>query len=1312
LSSLKKVKHILLDGTGSTSDDGSADSCTPSPSVTSSSEERKDYVQHPGPITDGGLDSKSRSVPNINFDQSPLTDEYDPSYAWFSSETSALSERPIDEKQETALRNSELSEPSNTMDTDPCNDESKAHEESPDKIDADLSIFADYDSIQSFIEEGEKCEESEGSGSQRNESLSFEAPRILPETPLLGSSLITKPPFKPDAEILSGVSSSYVVLEKDDDKLTREKRSISTTSLGSFSAGLQNSLYRPPGVSADSIKLTPVTDSADGYMPTSRPTSDLDLSLPDIRRSASPTMPLGNDGVEDNHDKECSLQSPPIVTINSPQLPMIQGLGITQLDSPRHVSYARSNCGNPDGRAIDVYDWDRIIFSGTEMRNRSTSRLKSCSVIPYPTVRDGRIYSSGSYSSIKDLEPLTEDFFDQLIYRGLVTRHLATPSRFGQDGAGEIKDKIMDGLRGVKQARFATEEHKDKHKADHKDDKKPDEVALKVENNTLFLCFPEGYSKDPIVAEISLKVRPFLLGPDKSFFTFVFSGLPYCTKPAFFDFKVSTGGEEWSFDAGNHEQTGLFETIKVNEINRLNGRLHLTDDTPTERSIIMRIQKVPSHVELHDYKIQTRTIAVFSNTPDGVVGDFTLKVHFTEIESDATVAHNLVNLILVNGTDNVENISVTTGSSDQQEKFSIEGPVLKEGEELKDAVLLQVSRRPEDVTRDLKINFRKTQDNSGRFYVPLTELGSNANLLEQAFVVDDTAFEGMDVAPPQIIASNDWEIREVDGAKTTHRKAGLSKVHYPYVIIHEPVYPLLYTDATMVLEEYSDFTYIEKIKYEFEEHSSTVWESSDPRPLHIIQKFTIQGPLANDKKELLRINGGDFELEFATINGVPVKGLFMDHEELVIMSNGEDYSDKDALTFRIYWKDIKADYVEFKLPRIINTIIGRVVCKFQKDNVYITSRRVSGSSWWQVPFKNATATLSGLQSFRNDLYLGIALFPTIKQTREWDQRSRQIRSLEASLNNPSTENMTFEHPICETTSSLDGNQDFVSGARNYNNSAADTISIDEKFSVMASILDSSFDLVSVAPNRPPTAIPALIDEAVNDSGEADTNRLPKRPDSSCTPALSIRPDVVVSGDSNSSPISLDGALDDLGAGNGAIIGDWCRLMGAGPIEGNADFILTNSRGGMASLDTSQEDHPRVVRIQSRIARSFLFSVVFVVAVCIGCAYLLFPVQAGLVWQSSTRTLNSQNYRNWENLLLAAYADNTVTSFPILQMEDDGDYPWYTNGGAYQEEQELPKEEWEENMEGRIIIRTSFWDNYFFRFLGGFFERLKLKRRWR
>ncbi|KAI5810478.1 hypothetical protein BZA77DRAFT_391456, partial [Pyronema omphalodes] len=375
LSSLKKVKHILLDGTGGTSDEGSADSCTPSPSVTSSSEKRKDYVQYPGPITDEALDSKSRSVPNINFNQSPLTDECDPSYAWFSSETSAVSEDPTDEKQKTALRNSELSEPSNTIDTNLCHDESKAHEESPDKVDADLLIFADYDSIQSYIEEGERGEENEDCGSQRNESLSFEAPRMLPESPLLDSSVITKPPFKPDAEILSGVSSSCTVLEQDDDELTRGKKSISTISFESFSSELQNSHDRQPGSSVDSIKLTPVTDSA-------------------VRRPSSPIMPLGNDGVEDNRDKESRLKSPRISAINSPQLPMIQGLGITQLDSPRHVSYARSNCGNPDGKAIDVYDWDRIIYSGTEMKNRSSSRLKSCSVIPYPTVRDGRIYSS------------------------------------------------------------------------------------------------------------------------------------------------------------------------------------------------------------------------------------------------------------------------------------------------------------------------------------------------------------------------------------------------------------------------------------------------------------------------------------------------------------------------------------------------------------------------------------------------------------------------------------------------------------------------------------------------------------------------------------------------------------------------------------------------------------------------------------------------------------------------------------------------------------------------------------------------------
>ncbi|KAA8911023.1 hypothetical protein FN846DRAFT_1019833 [Sphaerosporella brunnea] len=745
--------------------------------------------------------------------------------------------------------------------------------------------------------------------------------------------------------------------------------------------------------------------------------------LDELDSSLCGGVKLGEDGMQDDTQEDFSPCLGPEYSW-LPGSPASLELGISpfELVGKRCISYRRASDGIMQKTTLDPEDWDEAIQCAQqlEVNDLPTKSRRDSNCVFTPMVdRKGRIFSSGSYQSIRGTSPLPKDMFDHLKLGS--HDHSDDPAvlrKFlphGHDGAGEFKEKYKGKLRSAKHVLIPEDRHEESTPGER-------HITISVEDNALFLCFPPHIRTDPVVVEILLKVRPLILGSDKQHHTFIFSGLPYCENPAFFDFKVNSDDEEWVFAAGEHEQTAAFEPLALDEPNRLRGQLYLKDQTATERSIIMRIQRVPSHVEIYDYKIRTKTSALFFWTPDGkVAAEFEIEVYFIDVDVVDKVSRNLVNLIFVNGTDNPKDITITT-SAGNHEKFSLEGPILKNGQELKSAALLQISRLVRDVRDPLTISFRKVQDCLPTyFHIPLVELGNPLNMLEQVVVIHEP-FLPLNLSFTPDLAF--WkQLNEEDGLPGSRKitRIDMEEIEYPRVYINslEPVS----STAVEILSKSKHLDFIDILRFEAEEHSPALWKPRNPMPLHLRMSFELQAP-RDEGEELLRVNQGYFQPEFVTINGIPAKMLFMDEDDLVVLNYGQVYRG-ETMKINAYWSAMQpitistvggGKMLELQLPRVLGCLVGRVVFKYQKENSQITSRAhnlnapVLESGPWSVPLTNGRATLSGLQTFSNRLYLHAPLAPS-----QWPPKSQAGSIVEdgASL----TEGVVFAY---DEPSSVDG----------------------------------------------------------------------------------------------------------------------------------------------------------------------------------------------------------------------------------------------------------------------------------------------------
>ncbi|KAI5859155.1 hypothetical protein BZA05DRAFT_432917 [Tricharina praecox] len=698
----------------------------------------------------------------------------------------------------------------------------------------------------------------------------------------------------------------------------------------------------------------------------------------------------------------------------------------------RCVSYTRTYDGVMQRVPLGAHEWDRIQKCAERIQRVETpvaTRDRAANVAFTPRVDSrGRIISSGSYNSIRSVSPLTAHLAQRLqhgdIDHSVDEEEMAELLPHGHDGPGEFRDKVRGKLRGVRHVMFSEDRHSESESEDK--NAEDDEITIAVEDNSLVVCFLQHVRPDPVVIEILLKVRPILLGQNKNYHTFIFSGLPYCRNPAFFDFRVDRDDEEWVFDAGDHDQTATFEPLVLDEPNRLRGQLHLRDATPTQRSIIMRAQRVPSHVEIYGHKIRSKTNALFSWTPDGhVVAEFEIKVYLIDVDVADNVARNMINLILVNGVDDPKEITVNSASG-RREKFSLEGPVMKDGEELQSARLLQVSRLVRDSRDSMTISFRKVQESFPcYFHIPLVETGSHRDILEQIVVIHEPRLPLTLAFTPDLSFWRDLgEEKDLLGSRKITRIVDSSAIEYPRVWVNslEPVC----STAIAVLGKFRNLGFVDKLTYQIEEHSPALWSARNPISLHLRMSFEIEGPVKNGA-ELSRVHRGLFQVEFITINGAPAKMAFMDEDELVILNHGHEY-ETVPMKFSVYWVSMQphttdtiggGKMLEFQLPRIHEKLVGRAVCKYPHGPAQITSRShlldtpPPDAGPWTVVFTNGKATLSGLQTFSSRMYLQIPA-----ESSRWPPKSR-AGSIIADADSLA-EGLVFRNSAHDEASSLDG----------------------------------------------------------------------------------------------------------------------------------------------------------------------------------------------------------------------------------------------------------------------------------------------------
>lgn len=494
-----------------------------------------------------------------------------------------------------------------------------------------------------------------------------------------------------------------------------------------------------------------------------------------------------------------------------------------------------------------------------------------------------------------------------------------------------------------------------------------------------------------------LKVPPITVGDENSSVQcFILAGLPKCPCGGNISFQISDRNDaKWSFDVS--KEGTVFKRTNEKEYNHLQGHMDLNSDLRVERSIVLRIKKTPPIAVLNDHKIKSKTEVRFDWKPNGTVTAlFMIEVSFHGMKAHPETTWNMINLILRNSAHHGDNPELTN-LLEEPEEFTVGGPVVQNGELLPDARLLQIIRPPEHVGDDLCITFQRSLDTMPvDLAIPVVEIGLTSDLLEQRVVIHHPTSPVKLLMRPGLRAWKNFILPD-SGKREMHRKltgADTANASLPEVIINlmEP----LKTGAVNTLDEYlycrgRNVRYIEKLKWQIEEHG--LWISSvNIIPLHVRMSFIftlVQPPIGMEDSELFRVAFGGFRPEFMTVDGQPAprKTLFIDGTDLIACYNPNDelFARKSSVKVDIFWiarnalpmRRINGErYVEFLLPLINNTIVGRVSAKYplSRAGTRIAARTMQSMAW-TVPFIDGRCTLSGKQTFTSRLHLQIPIDP-------------------------------------------------------------------------------------------------------------------------------------------------------------------------------------------------------------------------------------------------------------------------------------------------------------------------------------------------
>lgn len=578
--------------------------------------------------------------------------------------------------------------------------------------------------------------------------------------------------------------------------------------------------------------------------------------------------------------------------------------------------------------------------------------------------RRSRVFSISSMQ--RDLSPMTQKTFKRIVELDAPTKDIHFG---GQDGAMEGSEVVLRSSEVTAKSAAAAKENS----SVNSDDGIPvegemvkqltpeagesgyfesDKIRMRIERDTLFICFPGNIRGDavgmfisslplfrlifPIVIEIMLEVKPLYL-EGKPYVTFIFAGLPYCGNGAYINFRIDDEND-WKFNT--FPEISTFETEGSQE-NKLCGILDLARNlhpTAVNRSLIIRALRRLVVLEVLDFRMKTNVTASFSWSPigDRITSQFEINIIFLDLKLDNDASHSMINFYLVNGPETQDDMTVDSpeGIPPQFVFGDLDFETLEVS--VRRCKLLRIERPMRDTRQPLRIRFNKQLGfNLKETGIPSVRVRGEAVLVEESIFIVKPRLPLEVVFSPN---STSWKKmdRPAAGVSTKFTRTGISmREASPSVFISclNPVMSSAGEEIGLALATEDGF--IDRINYEIEESES--FSDRETSAVALRMSFGIYIPAGlGPMGEIVRIHVGSFGFSFATINDrLAGKGvLFEDGDELLVLNREIAKGDKDKderkerLLINTEWfgeqgLEISCGEMEFRLPRVMARVVGR-----------------------------------------------------------------------------------------------------------------------------------------------------------------------------------------------------------------------------------------------------------------------------------------------------------------------------------------------------------------------------------------------------